>query len=149
MSDAKEILRLIRYWAEKGKLLPRGLNDIYERLRDFVVYESASGKILGIVSLAVIWENLGEVRSLVVAEDAQSKGIGKALVRHCVKTAKTVGIKHLFALTYVPEFFAKLGFKETDKQELPQKIWGDCVRCYKFPDCDETAVSIWLDDESA
>jgi amino-acid N-acetyltransferase len=49
LGDAKEILRLIRFWAEKGKLLPRSLNDIYERIRDFFIYESADGKIMGAV----------------------------------------------------------------------------------------------------
>jgi amino-acid N-acetyltransferase len=144
LSDANDILHLIRFWAEKGKLLPRSLNDIYEHIRDFFIYESADGKIMGIVSLAIIWEDLGEVRSLIVAEESQGKGIGKALVYHCMEMAKEIGVKQLFALTYVPEFFLRLGFHDMNKQMLPHKIWSDCVRCHKFPDCDESAVAIML-----
>jgi amino-acid N-acetyltransferase len=95
----------------------------------------------------VVWEDLGEVRSLVVDEDCQGEGVGKALVKHCVKTAGDIGVKQLFALTYVPDFFKKLGFLDIDKQDLPHKIWSDCVRCHKFPDCDESAVSIRLGDD--
>ncbi|MBI5179370.1 MAG: N-acetyltransferase [Nitrospinae bacterium] len=146
LSDAKDILRLIRLWAEKGKLLPRSLNDIYERIRDFFVYESEDGKLIGAVSLAVVWEDMAEVRSLVVEEGHDGKGIGTALVRHCIETARGIGVKQLFALTYVPKFFVKLGFSEIDKQTLPHKIWSDCVRCHKFPDCDESAVMTLLDN---
>ena len=148
LSDAKEILRLIRFWSERGKLLPRSLNDIYERIRDFFIYESADGNIMGAVALAVVWEDLGEVRSLVVNENCQGEGVGLALVKHCVKTADEIGVRQLFALTYVPDFFKKLGFHEINKQLLPHKIWSDCVRCHKFPDCDESAVSIQLVDGS-
>jgi amino-acid N-acetyltransferase len=149
LSDAKEILRLVRAWAEKGKLLPRSLNDIYERIRDFFIYESADGKIMGVVSLAIVWEDLGEVRSLVVDEKCQDKGVGKELVKHCMNTAEEIGVKQLFALTYVPDFFIKLGFHEMNKQMLPHKIWSDCVRCHRFPDCDESAVAIQLGDDPA
>jgi len=23
---------------------------------------------------------------------------------------------------------------------FPQKIWSDCIKCAKFPECDETAM---------
>jgi amino-acid N-acetyltransferase len=67
-------------------------------------------------------------------------GIGKTLVKRCLKEAKELGLKRVFALTYNPEFFKKLGFVNIDKSSLPQKIWGDCLRCHKFPECDEHAV---------
>ena len=144
LSDTKDILRLIRHWADKGKMLHRSLNDIYERIRDFYVYEDESGRVIGAAALAVVWEDIAEVRSLVVEESEQKKGIGGQLVEKCVSTAREIGVKELFALTYVPGFFTRLGFKEIDKQTLPHKIWSDCVRCHKFPDCDESAVSISL-----
>lgn len=144
LSDTKDILRLIRHWADKGKMLHRSLNDIYERIRDFYVYEDENGRVIGAAALAVVWEDIAEVRSLVVEESEQKKGIGGKLVERCVATAREIGVKELFALTYVPGFFARLGFKEIDKQTLPHKIWSDCVRCHKFPDCDESAVSIVL-----
>ncbi|MBI5637420.1 MAG: N-acetyltransferase [Nitrospinae bacterium] len=144
LSDTKDILRLIRHWADKGKMLHRSLNDIYERIRDFYVYEDENGRVIGAAALAVVWEDIAEVRSLVVEESEQKKGVGGQLVEKCVATAREIGVKELFALTYVPGFFKRLGFKEIDKQTLPHKIWSDCVRCHKFPDCDESAVSIAL-----
>jgi amino-acid N-acetyltransferase len=146
LSDAKGILRLIRMNAERGKLLPRSLNDIYERIRDFFVYESKDGALIGAASLAVVWEDMAEIRSLVVEEGHEKKGIGKALVKHVIGVARKIGVKQLFALTYVPQFFVKLGFSEIDKQTLPHKIWSDCVRCHRFPDCDESAVMTLLDN---
>ncbi len=146
ISDAKEILRLVRFWADKWRLLPRSLNDIYERIRDFFIVER-EGRIIGAVSLAVVWEDIAEVRSLVVEDGHEGQGIGRELVEHCVETARVLGVKQLFALTYVPKFFVKLGFNEIDKQTLPHKIWSDCVRCHRFPDCDESAVLILLEEK--
>jgi amino-acid N-acetyltransferase len=91
-----------------------------------------------------MWEDLAEIRSLAVDKNYQDRGIGKNLVKQCLKEAKALGLKRVFALTYHPEFFKKLGFKDTDKASLPQKIWGDCLRCPKFPECDENAVIINL-----
>ena len=61
-----------------------------------------------------------------------------------VREAETLGVKQVFALTYVPEFFSGLGFKEVEKSILPHKVWADCLKCPKFPDCDETAMLIEL-----
>jgi amino-acid N-acetyltransferase len=91
-----------------------------------------------------MWEDLAEIRSLAVENKHQKKGIGRNLVKQCLKEAKALGIKKVFALTYQPEFFKKLGFADIDKASLPQKIWGDCVRCPRFPECDEHAVIIHL-----
>ena len=120
-------------------MLPRSLSELYESMRDFIVCED-NGKILGACALHIIWEDLAEVRSLAVDTGHQKMGIGKALVRRCLKEAKELGLKRVFALTYNPEFFKKLGFVDIDKSSLPQKIWGDCLRCHKFPECDENAV---------
>ncbi|MGB9677413.1 MAG: GNAT family N-acetyltransferase, partial [Candidatus Ratteibacteria bacterium] len=79
-------------------------------------------------------------RSLAVKKDSQKKGIGSLLVKKCLSEAKKLGVKKVFVLTYIPEFFKKTGFKELDKSKLPQKIWGDCIRCPKFPECDEIAL---------
>ena len=108
---------------------------------DLYVYED-KGKIKGVCALHIMWDDLAEIRSLAVSKDLQGKGIGKRLLTTCIKEAKGLGIKRVFALTYQPEFFRKIGFKEIDKSKLPQKIWGDCLRCPKFPECDEDAVII-------
>ncbi len=141
--DAKAIHKLLITYAQQELMLSRSLPDIYERIRSFYVYE-VSGEILGTVSLQICWEDLAEVRSLAVAETQGKKGIGRQLVQSCLEEARALGLKKVFALTYQPVFFEKMGFQYIEKAELPQKIWSDCVKCPKFPDCDEIAMSVVL-----
>lgn len=138
-SDVRAIHKLINSHAERQVMIPRSLNELFENLRDHIVYEEA-GTIIGTCSLHVVWEDLAEVRSLAVDESKSRKGIGRTLVMAAIEEARALGIKRVFALTYVHEFFKKLGFREIEKSQLPHKIWGDCLHCHKFPDCDETAV---------
>jgi amino-acid N-acetyltransferase len=139
IADVKEIQRLINEFARKEQMIPRAINELYENIRDFVVAEE-DGTIKGVCALHVLWEDLAEVRSLAVRKEYQMLGIGKQMVKRCMSDAKALGIKRVFVLTYQPLFFKKLGFVDTDKSSLPQKIWGDCVRCPKFPECDEHAL---------
>jgi amino-acid N-acetyltransferase len=143
IGDAKDIHRIINKLAKRDKMLPRSLNEIYENIRDFFVC-IAKGRIIGVCALHILWEDLAEVRSVAVLKEYQGKGIGKSLVVSCLKEARTLGIKRVFALTYNPEFFIEIGFNEIDKNTLPQKIWGDCLKCPKFPECNEVAVIIDL-----
>ncbi len=142
IGDIKAIHGLLSHFAQKGLLLPRSLSDLYDHLRDYSVIENGSGEIVAVSALHVCWENLAEIRSLAVREDFQGSGIGKSLVEHCISDAITLDIYKVFTLTYQPEFFKKLGFSEVDKSVLPHKIWADCVKCPKFPECDETALII-------
>lgn len=144
VKDAPQIFKILQYFALKEVLLPRSLNSIYENIRDFFVYED-EGKIVGVGSLHIYWEDLAEIKSLAVEEDYQHKNIGSQIVKACLEEAKELGIKQVFALTYVPGFFEKLGFKVTDKSLFPQKVWTECIHCVKFNDCKEVPVSIRLD----
>ena len=139
LPDVKAIHALVNAYALKGLLLPRSLSDLYESIRDYYVWEE-DGMIVGVCALHVAWEDLAEVRSLAVEESATGRGIGRALVERCLEEARELAVSRVFALTYQEAFFSKLGFVEVDKQSLPQKIWADCLKCVKFPDCDETAV---------
>lgn len=139
ISDVKEIQRLVNEFARKEQMIPRSVNELYENVRDFVVAEDKNG-IVGACALHILWDDLAEVRSLAVKNEYQGKGIGSRMVRNCLKEARALGIKRVFVLTYQPDFFRKLRFKDTDKASLPQKIWGDCIRCPKFPECDEHAL---------
>lgn len=141
--DIKQIQRLINAFARREEMLPRALNDLYEAMRDFVVCDE-DGQISGVCALHILWEDLAEIRSLAVDEQRQRKGIGKALIDRCLTEARELGIRRVFALTYQPGFFERLGFRKIDKSKLPQKIWGDCLRCPKFPECDEQAVILDL-----
>ncbi len=140
MSDVKAIHGLIAEYARKGDMLPRSLADIYENLRDYFIFEEDDGELVGSAAIHIMWEDLAEVRSLAVREGRMRRGIGTQLVESCISEAIVLGIGRVFALTYKPEFFEKLGFHIVDKADLPQKIWTDCLKCSKFPDCDEVAL---------
>jgi len=122
-------------------LLPRSYSDLYSHLRDYYVIARDQGPgIFGCCALSIVWENLAEVRSLAIVSDLRGQGWGRKLVESCLSEAITLGIYSVFTLTYQVAFFARLGFVEISKDVLPQKVWADCLRCPKFPDCDETAM---------
>jgi len=137
--DGPPIQKLLGYFAERGELLPRTLNEVYRNLRDFFVCE-VRGEVVGVCALSLYWEDLAEIRSLAVYEAYGGQGLGKALVSACLDEAAALGVSRVFALTYRPGFFERLGFRTLDKRELPQKIWKDCIRCAKFTCCDEVAL---------
>lgn len=143
MPDVPELHKLINSFAEKNAMLPRALNAIYENIRDFVVLD-IDGRVAGCCALHVTWGDLAEVKSLAVDESAQGGGYGRTLVEACLAEAREMGVPKVFALTYVPGFFEKLGFSRVDKGTLPHKIWSECINCPKFPDCGEEAVVIEL-----
>lgn len=147
LSDATAIYGLINIYAQRGLLLPRSLVSIYDRIRDFWVFEE-EGKVLGCVALQIVWEDLAEIRSLAVDEARKGEGIGSVLVEACLREAEELGIRRVFSLTYAKDFFERIGFKAIDKKELPQKVWGDCVSCPKFPGCDEVAVILDLNGDT-
>lgn len=143
ITDVKDIQKLVNEFARKEEMIPRSINELYENLRDFFVAEDDNG-ITGVCALHVLWDDLAEIRSLAVHKERQGAGMGSGLVKRCLADAKKLGISRVFALTYRPTFFRQLGFTEIDKASLPQKIWGDCIRCPKFPECDEHALIINL-----
>jgi len=139
IKDVKKIQKLINFYAKKDEMLPRSLNELYENIRDFFIFEH-KGKISGCCALHIDWEDLGEIKSLAVLKARQGRGIGKKLLSACMKDAKKLKLKKVFALTYKPLYFKRFGFREIDKAHLPHKIWADCIKCVKFPDCDEFAL---------
>lgn len=140
VKEVGEIHKLLSRYADQGLLLPRSLSEIYDHLRDFSVIEDVNGSIMAVCALGVCWEDMGEIRSLAVIERHQGKNFGTLLVENCLEEAVSLGLKKVFALTYVPVFFTKLGFRVIEKSTLPHKIWADCLKCPKFPDCDEIAM---------
>jgi amino-acid N-acetyltransferase len=143
LQDARQIHRLLLTYAKDGLVLSRSLMEIFEAIRDFYVFVEED-RVVGAAALNICWEDLAEVRSLVVDESFAGRGIGKHLVEACLSEARILGIGRVFALTYQQAFFEKLGFSVIEKSELPQKIWGDCIKCAKFPECDEIALSLSL-----
>ena len=143
VSDANSMHRMISYFADKGEMLPRALSDIYEGIREYFVVKEGD-QVVACVALHVTWVDLAEIRSLAVAEQEQNQRIGSLLIQACLKEAKELGIPKVFCLVSKPAFFEKHGFQLIDKTELPQKVWAECYRCPKFPNCDEVALIRYL-----
>jgi amino-acid N-acetyltransferase len=139
VSDANSMHRLISHFADKGEVLPRALSEIYEDIRDYFVVRKG-GRVIACAALHVTWVDLAEIKSLAVDEQAQNHKIGSALIQACLEEAKELGIPRVFCLVRKPVFFGKHGFQPIDKKVLPQKVWAECYRCPKFPDCDEVAL---------
>jgi amino-acid N-acetyltransferase len=143
LGDVDDIHAIVEAFSKKGVMLKRPASEILDKIREFFVYEH-KGAIVGISALHICSDDMGEIRSLAVREKFTRKGIGSQLVAACLEEAEELGLKKVFALTYKKEFFKKLGFKLINKEDLPHKIWGDCIRCIKFPNCDENAVIIGI-----
>ncbi len=143
VADVPGLHALIRAEARQHRLLARSLADLYDSLRDFWVCEQ-DGSVVGCAALTVVWETLGEVRSLVVDSEHRGRGLGARLVQECLGEAYRLGLERVFVLTYIPEFFRHLGFQPVDKADLPHKVWADCIHCPDFPDCGEEALLLEL-----
>lgn len=141
--DVPSIYKILITYADSGQLLPRAISELYDHLRDFIVYESEDGSVVATCALHVCWENLSEIRSLAVVKEYQGRGIGSQLIEAAFEDAKLLEVNRIFTLTYQQKFFERHGFRVIDKATLPQKIWAECIKCVKFPDCDEIAM-LWV-----
>ncbi len=149
LTEVVQLKALIDSAVEKGLVLPRSLEELYENVRDFYVYADEKG-LAGCVSLHIDMEDLAEVRTLIVRDDLQRKGIGKMLLEAVLKEARELGIPKVYVLTRCPEFFEKQGFRITTLEQLPYKIRKDCARCPKYGiSCDEIPMILYLDKKES
>ena len=139
MADIHDLLGLINDYATKGIMLPRTEFEMSENIRDFSVAH-VGDRLAGCGALHFYTPTSGEVRSLAVDPALKSHGVGRRIVECLQEEAVTNGLHAIFAFTYVPEFFQKLGFHAVERGELPLKVWKDCLRCPKFQCCDEIAM---------
>lgn len=139
MRDIPALLQLINYYAAEGIMLPRTEFEISENIRDFTVVYSGS-ELLGCGALHFYTPISAEIRSLAVAPAARKRGVGFFLTKALEKEAIKNDLAAIFAFTYVPDFFRRLGFERVDRGLLPLKVWKDCLSCPKFQCCDEVAV---------
>jgi amino-acid N-acetyltransferase len=137
--DVPRIQEIINSHAELGRMLFKNYAQLYEDMRDFVVYEYGHD-VVGCCALGIVWADLVEVRSLAVDEQFRGRGIGRRLVEWCIDEARRLQIRRIMSLTYEQAFFAKLGFEVVPKETLPLKVWSDCIRCPKRDGCDEIAM---------
>jgi amino-acid N-acetyltransferase len=142
------MMPLLEAYAQQAEILPRTKEDVYRSIREWVVAEAAD-EIVGMGSLLIMWRDLAEIRSLVVAPACQGQGIGGKIVHLLLDEARQLALERVFALTRKPGFFLKLGFQLTQIEQLPRKVQRDCVFCPKFHACDEVAVVMPLDGVAA
>jgi amino-acid N-acetyltransferase len=140
ISDAVQMHKLINHFAERGQMLARPLSEIYENIRDFYVIRDGN-TVIACAALHVDWADLAEIKSTAVKKEFQRKGNGVKLIQACLQEAKELGIPRVYCLSYKPQFFEFCGFRIVDKNTLPQKVWSECYRCPKFPNCDEVALT--------
>lgn len=139
VGDVKRLYALINYYAIRGDMLPKTLDQLYHRVRDFNVAD-ANGEVVGCAALKTTWCDLAEVVSVAVHPDFQGHGVGRRLVLPLFDEAQSLEIPTLFTLTLQASFFSQLGFREVPKLRLPHKIWQDCTACFKQDRCDEVAM---------
>jgi amino-acid N-acetyltransferase len=139
MKDIPAMLALINGYARDGIMLPRNEFELAEGVRDFTVIEQ-DGAVTGCAALHFYGPTVAEIRSLAVHPTLKGSGAGRALMDALDAEAHAYDLELVFAFTYVPGFFAKMGYRETHRDELPLKAWKDCLRCPKFQACDEIAV---------
>jgi amino-acid N-acetyltransferase len=146
LADVEQMHALINRFASQGWMLAKSRHNLYQNIRDFYVAEKVtpdrgSVEFAGCAALHVLWVDLGEIRSLAVGERFQKNGVGRALIEAVLRDATALKLPRVVALTYQRSFFARMGFAEVvDKSALPQKVWGECMDCPKFPNCDEIAM---------
>ncbi len=135
---------LINSFAGRDDMLARPLSELYENLRDYYIIRNGD-RVIACAALHLTWSDLAEIRAVAVAEDYQRQGIGSQLIAACLEEARAIGIATVFCLTYRPAFFEKFGLSQVDRMELPRKVWTECYRCPKFPDCEEVALVLNLE----
>ena len=138
--DIEQIFDLINDYAAEGIMLPKTRSVLYETIRDMIVAVDENNKVVGVGALHITWNELAEVRSMAVSREYTRHGIGAEIVKRLIEEGKSFGVKKFFTLTYKPGFFQTLGFHTITKEELPHKIWRECIECPKFPNCDEIAM---------
>lgn len=139
VGDAPQIHRLVNYFADRGEMLHRPLSEIYEHIRDYFVIRDGDD-LIGCAALHVSWEDLAEIKAMAVKEECQRRGLGRLLTNACLDEARALGIPTIFCLTYKQAFYSRIGFRQIDVMHLPRKVWGECYRCAKFPNCEEVAM---------
>ena len=145
-ADIGRIYDLIKYWAEKGRMLERSHDLLRATLHEFLILES-DGKLAGVVGLHRLADDLAEVRGLAIHPDFQGKGLGRWLVFGAERMARDWGLKRLFAWTYEQRFFEKCGYTRIPREvdTLPEEIYGECQRCPFLTNCKEIPMLKLID----
>jgi amino-acid N-acetyltransferase len=143
VEDVERLQQLITVFASRNEMLHRSLNELYETIRDFCVIENGED-IVACSALHVTWDDLAELKCVAVSEKMQGTGLGRKVVERSLAEARELRLRRVFTLTYQPAFFAIFGFQIVDRNMLPHKVWGECIKCHKFPNCNEVAMMYYV-----
>ena len=138
--DIPAMQELVLDKVKDGTILKREDDEVATNIRSYILAFEGD-ELVGYAALHIHSPTLSEIRSLIVKESTRGKGVGKKLVEYCKNEAKELGLKEILVLTYIKDFFIKLGFEEIEKEQIPEhKIWLDCVKCIHFPVCNEISL---------
>ncbi len=147
LRDIPAMQKLVSEEVSTGVILERSDDELATNIRSYVLAR-AEGYLVGYTALHIHSPRLAEIRSLIVDPTFRGQSVGKKMVSFALEEARELGLEEVLALTYVPDFFRKLGFEEIAKESLPeQKIWTDCIKCIHFPVCNEVSLIYTLNPE--
>ncbi|MBN2653476.1 MAG: N-acetyltransferase [Spirochaetales bacterium] len=144
IDDVNRIHDLTNSMASEGLMLPRSKYKIISMLLNFYVVADENDYVVGAAALTPLWTDMAEIMSLSLDKDYHKQGLGRKLVEYIIQEARAIHFPKLIALTYQVEFFKKMGFTITDKDQFPRKLWRECLECPKLERCDETAMYLDL-----
>jgi len=140
LDDIPAMQALVAEPVREGVILPRSDDEVATNIRSYILVE-VEGILAGYGALHIHSPRLAEIRSLIVAPTFRGRSLGQGLVKEALSEGKGLGVREVLVLTYLPEFFQKLGFREIDKESIPEhKIWADCIKCIHFPNCNEVSL---------
>ncbi|MEV8274141.1 amino-acid N-acetyltransferase [Microbacterium sp. NPDC077184] len=126
--DVRGIQRMLEPFVQRRILLGKDLVVLYEAVQQFVVAEDEHGTLIGCGALHVMWEDLGEIRTLIVVDEWLHRGVGRVIVEKLEDAARTLGITRLFCLTFEVEFFQRRGFAPIGEQVVDPDVYSQLVR---------------------
>jgi amino-acid N-acetyltransferase len=140
-ADIKAIRKIIDLYTVERRLLTKETVTLYEDVQEFFVAEE-NGEVVGCGALHVLWEDLGEVRTVAVLESQRGKKIGHQILEAIINRAKDLGLKRLFCLTFETKFFASHGFKEITGTPVEPAVYQELLLSY------DEGIAEFLDLES-
>jgi len=140
LSDIPQMQEIVKSEIEEGVILPRSDDEVATNIRSYTIAKQ-DGAVIAYAALHIHSSRLAEIRSLIVHKEHRGESIGKKLVSILLREASELGIEEVLVLTYLPEFFKKIGFEDIPKESIPNhKIWADCIKCIHFPLCNEVSL---------
>ena len=129
--DVRAIGGLVDDNVDSGRLLAKATVTLYEDVQEFWIAErTGDGEVIGCGALHVLWEDLAEIRTIAVRADTQGKGVGHRLVEALLVSARELGVRRVFVLTFAVGFFAGHGFKPIDGSPVSPGVYEELLRSY-------------------